>query len=129
MVVRLAGCNTGLGLWLAVAPFLFDGPTVVLYDTITVGILVTIAAGYNAHVASRGLNPSVGGSTAIALLGLYAACIAVLTGGPPWLLWNSVVGVTIAVFAGTNAYATVFGAIPRSGESSDESVDGQTQRL
>lgn len=46
------GANTLLGLWVVVAPFVFNPGTTALYNDVIVGALVAIFAGYNTYVAS-----------------------------------------------------------------------------
>ncbi len=43
----LASTNVLLGLWLVVAPFLWNAPTADLWSDVIVGALITLLAGYN----------------------------------------------------------------------------------
>lgn len=43
----LASTNVLLGLWLVVAPFLWNAPTADLWSDVIVGTLITLLAGYN----------------------------------------------------------------------------------
>ena len=56
--VSVAALNVLLGLWVIVAPFVFQPGTVALWNDVIVGALVAIFGGYNAYEANR-----AGGST------------------------------------------------------------------
>ncbi|UHQ99261.1 SPW repeat protein (plasmid) [Natrinema zhouii] len=102
----LAGLNSLLGLWLIVAPFIFEAPTGDLWNDVIVGASIVVIGGYNYYRAANQQSVSTGAATLNALLGLWLIIAPFVFGVGGVLLWSDViVGVIVASFAAYNVYA------------------------
>ncbi|WP_049921319.1 SPW repeat domain-containing protein [Halopiger djelfimassiliensis] len=94
-----------LGAWVALSTLLFDVGQAGLWNNLSVGALVFVAAGYNYYRVTNDVPLSVGVASLVAVLGIWlivSAALLELTGG---LFWSTLVsGLLVAGLAGYNAY-------------------------
>lgn len=116
-----AGLNVLLGLWLVVAPFVWDAVVAegiwadgVLggelaanpWNDVIVGVAIAVLAAYNFYRATNEEEISVGVASLVALLGLWLVVSPLVFETVSALsFWNDVVvGALVAILAGYNVY-------------------------
>lgn len=110
-----ARINALLGLWLVIAPFIFEAPTTDLWNDVIVGAAIVLLAGYNYYRETNQQPMSTGGAGLTLLLGIWLIIAPFVFGVSGALLWNDViVGVIVASLAGYNAYLASRTAQPRT---------------
>lgn len=106
----LSGIVSLIGLWIAVSPFLYGSTQVALWNNLAVGAAIFLIAGYNYYRMTNGYRPSVGTSSLVVVLGLWAVIAPFLLDyGPDFggnaLAWSTMAsGITAALLSGYNAY-------------------------
>lgn len=112
----LSGFVALIGLWLAVAPFLYEATQAMLWNNLLVGGAIFLLAGYNYYRLANGYRTSVGVLSLVALLALWIAVSEFTVGngfattglevtGDAMLWNNAVAGLMAAVLSGYVAYA------------------------
>lgn len=112
----LSGLVSLIGLWVAVAPFVYDPTRAMLWNNLLVGGAIFLLAGYNYYRLATGDRTSVGVLSLAALLALWIAVSEFTVGNgfattglevaDDAMRWNNVVaGLIAAALAGYVAYA------------------------
>lgn len=94
-----------LGLWVIASPFVYGITEIALWNAAIVGVLVAIIVEYNLYRRIDKDPVHIGGASLTAMLGLWLIAspwVRCVTGAG--MLWSCVVGITIAIFSGYNAY-------------------------
>lgn len=106
----LSGIISLIGLWIAVSPFVYETTRLALWNNLAIGAAIFLLAGYNYYRMTNGYRPSVGTSSLVALLGLWAVIAPFLLDygpdiGSNALVWSTMAsGVAAALLSGYNAY-------------------------
>ena len=107
----LAGFASLIGLWIAVAPFVYGNTTGVALDAaggnnVIVGAAIFLVAGYNYYRMSKGLNVSGAAAALVALLGLWlvVAPLAAFDVSTGLLSSTAVSGLVVAAIGAYNLY-------------------------
>lgn len=103
----LSGLAALIGLWILASPFVYESTRAGEWNNIAVGAAILLLAGYNFYRMSNDLLASVGVSSLVALLGLWAFVAPfVIDMGSDGPMWSTVVsGLIVAAVSGYNAYA------------------------
>lgn len=104
----LSGIVALVGSWIAASAFVYGAGAAALWNNVAVGMAILLLAGYNFYRTTGGLAPNVGGSSLVALLGVWSVIAPMLLpfASEP-LAWSTMAsGAAIAVLSGYNAYET-----------------------
>ena len=104
----LSGIVALVGAWIAASPFVYGAGAAALWNNVAVGVAILLLAGYNFYRVTDGLAPNVGGSSLVALLGVWSVVAPMLLpfASEP-LAWSTMAsGAAIAVLSGYHAYET-----------------------
>lgn len=104
----LSGIVALVGAWIAASPFVYGATDVALWNNVAVGGAILVLAGYNFYRMTDDQPANVGGSSLVALLGLWSVVAPFLLGfGAEGLVWSTMAsGAAVAVLSGYNAYET-----------------------
>ena len=104
----LSGVVALVGAWIAASPFVYGAGAAALWNNVAVGVAILLVAGYNFYRTTGGLAPNVGGSSLVALLGVWSVVAPMLLpyASEP-LAWSTMAsGAAVAVLSGYHAYET-----------------------
>jgi len=94
-----------LGAWVALSVLVFETAAAPLWNDVLVGLVISIAAGYNYYRLTNDIPLSTAIASLIAVLGIWLIVSAALFGMTGGLFWSTLAaGLLIAGLAGYNAY-------------------------